>query len=171
MANITAKLCSFFLLFCILCSFTQPEDISMKKEQTLSIIKPDGVGKNVIGKVIDRFETAGLQIVAAKMIQLSKKDAEKFYEIHKERPFYKDLVNFMTSGPVLVMVLEGPNAVKKNREVMGETDPKKAAAGTIRKDFATTIDENVVHGSDSVENAKIEIGFFFAGRDIVERIR
>ncbi|MBQ2430528.1 MAG: nucleoside-diphosphate kinase [Campylobacter sp.] len=135
-------------------------------EQTLSIIKPDAVKKGVIGKIISRFETNGLRIAAAKKMQLSRYDAGKFYEIHKERPFYNDLIDFMTSGPVVVMVLEGENAVAKNRELMGATDPKKAEKGTIRADFAESIDANAVHGSDSLENAKIEIAFFFAKREI-----
>lgn len=135
-------------------------------QQTLSIIKPDAVKKGVIGKIIDRFESNGLRIAAAKKLQLSEADAGKFYEVHKERPFYKDLIEFMTSGPVVVMVLEGENAVAKNRELMGATDPKKAEKGTIRADFAESIDANAVHGSDSLENAKIEIAFFFANREI-----
>lgn len=135
-------------------------------EQTLSIIKPDAVKKGVIGKIISRFETNGLRIAAAKKMQLSRYDAGKFYEIHKERPFYNDLIDFMTSGPVVVMVLEGENAVAKNRELMGATDPKKAEKGTIRADFAQSIDANAVHGSDSLENAKNEIAFFFAKREI-----
>lgn len=135
-------------------------------QQTLSIIKPDAVEKGVIGKIIDRFESAGLRIAAAKKIKLSKCDASQFYAIHKERPFFNDLVDYMTSGPVVVMVLEGKNAVAKNRELMGATDPKKAAPGTIRADFAESIDANAVHGSDSEENAKNEIAFFFAGREI-----
>ncbi len=136
-------------------------------EQTLSIIKPDAVKKGVIGKIIDRFESNGLRIAAAKKVQLSEDDAKKFYEVHKERPFYKDLVEFMTSGPVVVMVLEGANAVAKNRELMGATNPKEAAAGTIRHDFAESIDANAVHGSDCLENAKNEIAFFFAKREIL----
>ncbi|MGP1449802.1 MAG: nucleoside-diphosphate kinase [Wolinella sp.] len=135
-------------------------------EQTLSIIKPDAVAKNVIGKIIDRFESNGLKIAAAKRLQLSRADAEQFYAVHKERPFFKDLVDFMVSGPVVVMVLEGENAVLKNRDLMGATDPKKAEKGTIRADFADSIDANAVHGSDSLENAKIEIAFFFSGREI-----
>ena len=130
-------------------------------EQTLSIIKPDATKKGVIGKIIDRFESNGLRIAAAKKIQLSVEDAKKFYEVHASRPFYNDLVEFMTSGPVVVMVLEGQNAVLKNRELMGATNPKEAAPGTIRADFAESIDANAVHGSDSLENAKIEIAFFF----------
>lgn len=133
----------------------------MSKERTLSIIKPDAVRKNHIGGIIHKLEKGGLAVVAAKMLHLSKTQAEEFYAIHKERPFYKDLVAFMTSGPVLVMTLEGENAVLKNREIMGATDPKKAAPGTIRNEFAQTIDENAVHGSDSLENAKQEIAFFF----------
>ncbi|QQF52760.1 nucleoside-diphosphate kinase [Campylobacter fetus subsp. venerealis] len=135
-------------------------------EQTLSIIKPDAVKKGVVGKIIDRFESNGLRIAAAKKLQLSVEDAKKFYEVHAARPFYGELVEFMTSGPVVVMVLEGNNAVIKNRELMGATNPKEAAAGTIRADFAESIDANAVHGSDSLENAKIEIAFFFAKREI-----
>jgi nucleoside-diphosphate kinase len=136
-------------------------------QQTLSIIKPDAVKKNVIGKIIDRFESNGLRIAAMKKLQLSQADAEQFYAVHSERPFFKDLVEFMISGPVVVMVLEGENAVAKNRELMGATNPKEAAAGTIRADFADSIDANAVHGSDSLENAEIEINFFFAKREIV----
>ncbi|WP_096014338.1 nucleoside-diphosphate kinase [Campylobacter lanienae] len=135
-------------------------------EQTLSIIKPDATKKGVIGKIIDRFESNGLRIAAAKKVQLSVEDAKKFYEVHASRSFYNDLVEFMTSGPVVVMVLEGQNAVLKNRELMGATNPKEAAPGTIRADFAESIDANAVHGSDSLENAKIEIAFFFASREI-----
>lgn len=135
-------------------------------QQTLSIIKPDAVKKGVIGKIIDRFESNGLRVAAAKKLQLSQEDAGKFYEIHKERPFYKDLIEFMTSGPVVVMILEGNDAVAKNRELMGATDPKKADTGTIRADFADSIDANAVHGSDSLENAAIEIAFFFSKREI-----
>ncbi|MDD5786313.1 nucleoside-diphosphate kinase [Campylobacter lanienae] len=135
-------------------------------EQTLSIIKPDATKKGVIGKIIDRFESNGLRIAAAKKVQLSVEDAKKFYEVHASRPFYNDLVEFMTSGPVVVMVLEGQNAVLKNRELMGATNPTEAAPGTIRADFAESIDANAVHGSDSLENAKIEIAFFFASREI-----
>ncbi|MFV0481707.1 MAG: nucleoside-diphosphate kinase [Campylobacteraceae bacterium] len=136
-------------------------------EQTLSIIKPDAVKKNVIGKIVDRFESNGLKIAAMKKVQLSIEDASKFYEVHKARPFFKDLVEFMTSGPVVIMVLEGSNAVSKNRELMGATNPKEAAKGTIRADFAESIDANAVHGSDSLENAAIEIAFFFAKRELV----
>ncbi len=133
----------------------------MNKERTLSIIKPDAVQKNVIGKILTRFEDAGLKVVAGKMMQLDKNLAGQFYAVHKERPFFNDLVSFMISGPVFVSVLEGPNAVLKNRELMGATDPKKAEAGTIRADFADSIDANAVHGSDSAENAQIEVSFFF----------
>jgi len=133
-------------------------------ERTISIIKPDAVAKNVIGQIYSRFETAGLQIIAARMIHLSQAQAEGFYAVHKERPFFKDLVSFMTSGPVMVQVLEGENAVAKNRELMGATNPKNADKGTIRADFADSIDENAVHGSDSLENAAIEIAYFF-GKD------
>jgi len=135
-------------------------------EQTLSIIKPDAVAKNVVGQILARFETAGLRIAGTKKIQLSRADAEAFYAVHSERPFFKDLVEFMISGPVVVTVLEGENAMAKNRELMGATNPKEADAGTIRADFAESIDANAVHGSDSVENAKIEINFFFAQREI-----
>ena len=143
----------------------------MAIERTISIIKPDAVAKNVIGEIYSRFEKAGLKIIAAKMKHLSKADAEGFYAVHKERPFFNDLVSFMTSGPVMIQVLEGENAVAKNREVMGATNPKEAAAGTIRADFAETIDENAVHGSDSLENAKIEIDYFFSADEICPRTR
>ncbi len=133
----------------------------MAIERTLSIIKPDGIEKGIIGRVISRFETAGLKPVAVKMKLLSRTEAEGFYAVHKARPFFGDLVKFMTSGPVLLMVLEGEGAVAKNREIMGATDPKKAAEGTIRKDFATDIEKNTVHGSDSAENAKVEVSYFF----------
>ena len=133
----------------------------MAIERTLSIIKPDGVEKGIIGRVISRFESQGLKPVAAKMKRLSRAEAEGFYAVHKARPFFNDLVAFMTSGPVVLMVLEGENAVAKNRDVMGATDPKKAAEGTLRKDFATDIEKNTVHGSDSPENAKIEVSYFF----------
>lgn len=135
-------------------------------EQTLSIIKPDAVAKGVIGKIIDRFESNGLRVAGMKKLQLSKEDAAAFYDVHKERPFFGELVEFMTSGPVVVSVLEGENAVAKNRELMGATDPKEAAAGTIRADFAQSIDANAVHGSDSLENAANEIAFFFAKREL-----
>ncbi|OUT18274.1 nucleoside-diphosphate kinase [Campylobacter concisus] len=135
-------------------------------QRTLSIIKPDAVKKNVVGKIIDRFESNGLRIAAAKKIQLSKCDAKAFYAVHKDRPFFNDLVEFMISGPVVVIVLEGENAVAKNRELMGATNPKEATPGTIRADFADSIDANAVHGSDSLENAVNEINFFFASREI-----
>ena len=141
----------------------------MAIEKTISIIKPDAVAKNVIGEIYSRFEKNGLKVVAAKMKQLSKEDAEGFYAVHKERPFFNDLVSFMTSGPVMIQVLEGENAVLKNREVMGATNPKEAAAGTIRADFAESIDANAVHGSDSLENAAIEIAYFFKPEDVVSR--
>ncbi len=139
----------------------------MASERTLSIIKPDGVEKGVVGRVISRFETNGLKPIAMRMKLLSRTEAEGFYAVHKARPFFGDLVKFMTSGPVLLMVLEGEGAVAKNREIMGATDPKKAADGTIRKDFATDIEKNTVHGSDSVENARVEVGYFFPEIDIV----
>ena len=141
----------------------------MAIERTLSIIKPDAVAKNVIGKIVSRFEAAGLKIVAAKLVQLSRNEAEQFYAVHKERPFFKDLVEFMVSGPVFVQVLEGEDAIAKNRDLMGATDPKKAAAGTIRADFADSIDANAVHGSDGPETAKVEVGFFFAGLNVYAR--
>lgn len=143
----------------------------MALERTISIIKPDAVAKNLIGKIYARFEDAGLKVVAAKMRHLSVKEAEGFYAVHKERPFFNDLVAFMTSGPVMIQVLEGEGAVLKNRELMGATDPKKADAGTIRADFADSIDENAVHGSDSVENAAIEIAYFFATNELCPRTR
>ncbi len=138
----------------------------MAVERTLSIIKPDGVEKGIVGRVISRFETNGLKPVAIRLAQLSKQEAEGFYAVHKARPFFADLVKFMTSGPVVLMVLEGEAAVAKNREIMGATDPKKAAEGTIRKDFATDIEKNTVHGSDSPENAKIEVSYFFREIDL-----
>ncbi len=143
----------------------------MALEQTLSIIKPDGVEKNIIGQVYSRFEQAGLQIVAAKMMQLSQQQAEQFYEVHKSRPFFNDLVKFMISGPVMVQVLQGENAIAKNREVMGATNPKEAAKGTIRADFADSIDENVVHGSDAADTATREIQFFFEPAELCKRKR
>ena len=136
-------------------------------ERTLSIIKPDAVKKSVIGKIVDRFESNGLRVAGMKKVQLSKADAEAFYAVHSERPFFGELVAFMISGPVVIMALEGDNAVAKNRDLMGATNPKEAAAGTIRADFADSIDANAVHGSDSHENAKIEIDFFFAQREIL----
>ena len=141
----------------------------MAAERTLSIIKPDAVANNVIGEIYTRFEKAGLRIVAARMKQLSRADAEGFYAVHKERPFFKDLVDFMISGPVMIQVLEGANAVQKNRDLMGATDPKKADKGTIRADFAQSIDANAVHGSDSAENAAVEIAYFFPTLDICSR--
>ncbi len=143
----------------------------MALERTFSIIKPDGVQKNLIGEVIRRFESAGLKIVAARMVQLTQAQAEGFYAVHRERPFFKDLVKYMISGPVVVQVLEGENAVAKNRELMGATDPKKADKGTIRADLASSIEENVVHGSDSAENARNEIAYFFATSDVLARTR
>ncbi|RCS59853.1 nucleoside-diphosphate kinase [Parvibium lacunae] len=141
----------------------------MAIERTLSIIKPDAVAKNVIGQIYSRFEGAGLKIVAAKLAQLSRAEAEGFYAVHRERPFFKDLVDFMVSGPVMIQVLEGENAIQQNRDLMGATDPKKAAPGTIRADFAESIDANAVHGSDSAENAKIEIAYFFAESTVHSR--
>ena len=141
----------------------------MAVERTLSIVKPDGVRKNVIGDVYHRFEKAGLRIVAARMMHLTQAQAEAFYGIHRERPFFKDLVAFMTSGPVMVQVLEGESAVLKNRDIMGATDPKKADKGTIRADLADSIDANTVHGSDSLENAAREIAFFFSETEICPR--
>ena len=141
----------------------------MAIERTLSIIKPDAVAKNVIGQIYARFEAAGLKIVAAKLAHLSRSEAEAFYGVHKERPFFKDLVDFMISGPVMIQALEGEDAVLKHRDLMGATDPKKAAAGTIRADFAESIDANAVHGSDAVETAQTEISFFFPGMNIYAR--
>ncbi len=141
----------------------------MAAEQTLSIIKPDAVKKNVIGQILARFEKAGLRIVAARMMHLSRAEAEGFYAVHRGRPFFNDLVEFMVSGPVLVQVLEGDNAIAKNRELMGATDPKKAAKGTIRADFAESIDANAVHGSDAAETARKEIAYFFALSEILSR--
>ena len=141
----------------------------MAIERTLSIIKPDAVAKNVVGQILSRFEGAGLKIIAARMIQLSQADAEAFYAVHKARPFFKDLVSFMISGPVMVQVLEGEGAILKNRDLMGATDPKKAEKGTIRADFADSIDANAVHGSDAPETAANEIAFFFPGMQIHSR--
>ncbi len=141
----------------------------MAVERTLSIIKPDAVAKNVIGKIYQRFEDAGLKVIAAKMAHLSEQEAGQFYAVHKERPFFKDLVSFMTSGPVMIQVLEGEGAIAKNRELMGATDPKKAAAGTIRADFAESIDANAVHGSDAAETAAVEVAFFFPGMNVYSR--
>ncbi|MDM0013623.1 nucleoside-diphosphate kinase [Variovorax sp. J22P168] len=141
----------------------------MAIERTLSIIKPDAVAKNVIGKIVSRFEAAGLKVVAAKLVHLSRNEAEQFYAVHKARPFFNDLVEFMISGPVFVQALEGENAIAKNRDLMGATDPKKAAAGTIRADFADSIDANAVHGSDAPETAANEVAFFFAGLNVYAR--
>lgn len=141
----------------------------MTVERTLSIIKPDAVAKNVIGQIYSRFEGAGLKVIAARMMHLSRAEAEQFYGVHRERGFFKDLVDFMVSGPVMVQVLEGPNAIAKNRELMGATDPKKAEKGTIRADFADSIDANAVHGSDAAETAAVEIAFFFPALNIHSR--
>ncbi len=141
----------------------------MAIERTLSIIKPDAVAKNVIGQIYARFEGAGLQVIAARMAHLSRGEAQAFYAVHKERPFFKDLVDFMISGPVMIQVLEGPNAIITNRDLMGATDPKKANPGTIRADFAASIDANAVHGSDAPETAAVEIAFFFPGMQIYAR--
>jgi nucleoside-diphosphate kinase len=143
----------------------------MSVEQTLSIIKPDGVQKNLIGEIYRRFEKAGLRIVAARMMHLTREQAEGFYAVHKERPFYNDLVSYMTSGPVVVQVLEGESAIDKNREIMGATNPDDAAPGTIRKDFAESIEENVVHGSDGPDTAAQEIAFFFGDGGVCPRTR
>lgn len=143
----------------------------MAIERTFSIIKPDAVAKNVVGEIYSRFEKAGLKIIAAKMLHLSKEQAEGFYAVHKERPFFKDLVEFMTSGPVMVQVLEGENAITQNRAIMGATNPKDAEPGTIRADFADSIDENAVHGSDGPDTAKTEIAFFFTEQEICPRTR
>ena len=141
----------------------------MALERTLSIVKPDGVSRNLIGEVYRRFEQAGLRVIAARMIQLSQREAEGFYAVHRERPFFRDLVRYMTSGPIVVQVLEGDGAIAKNREIMGATDPKNAAKGTIRADLATSIEQNVVHGSDSAENAAQEITYFFATTQLFPR--
>jgi len=143
----------------------------MAIERTISIIKPDAVAKNVIGEIYSRFEKGGLKIVAARMMHLSRSEAEGFYAVHRERPFFKDLVDFMTSGPIMVQVLEGENAIQKNREIMGATNPAEAAPGTIRADFASTIDENAVHGSDAPETAAIEIAYFFSTTQVCARTR
>jgi len=143
----------------------------MPVERTLSIIKPDAVGKNVIGEIYSRFEKTGLRIIAAKMLHLSREQAQDFYAVHRERPFYGDLVEFMTSGPVFVQVLEGEDAIAKNREVMGATNPQEAATGTIRASFAETVDENAVHGSDGPDTARTEIAFFFLPEEICPRTR
>ena len=141
----------------------------MALERTLSIIKPDAVAKNVIGQIYARFEGAGLRIVAARMMHLSRPEAEQFYAVHKQRPFFNDLVNFMVSGPVVIQVLEGEDAIAKNRQLMGATDPKKAEKGSIRADFAESIDANAVHGSDGPETAAVEVAFFFPGMQIYSR--
>jgi len=143
----------------------------MALERTLSIVKPDGVSRNLIGDVYHRFERAGLCIIAARMLHLTQRQAEGFYEVHRERPFFRDLCAYMTSGPVMVQVLEGESAVMRHREIMGATDPKKAAPGTVRADLATSIEENVVHGSDSAENAAREIAYFFAETSLCPRTR
>lgn len=143
----------------------------MSVERTLSIIKPDGVEKNLIGEIYSRFEKAGLQIIAARMLHLSQEQAEGFYAVHKERPFFKDLVNYMRSGPVIVQVLEGEDAINRHREIMGATNPDDADPGTIRKDFAASIEENVVHGSDGPDTAAVEIDFFFANDGVCPRTR
>jgi len=141
----------------------------MAVERTLSIIKPDAVAKNVIGQIYSRFENAGLKVIAARMTRLSRDQAEAFYSVHRERPFFKDLVDFMVSGPVMVQVLEGEGAIQKNRDLMGATDPRKAAPGTIRADFADSIDANAVHGSDGPDTARQEVSFFFAGLNVYNR--
>ena len=141
----------------------------MALERTLSIIKPDAVKKNVIGRILARFEEAGLRVIAARMMHLSRAQAEGFYAVHRERPFFKDLTRYMSSGPILVQVLEGENAVAKNRELMGATDPKKAAPGTIRADFADSIDANAVHGSDALETARTEVAYFFPACEVFSR--
>ncbi len=141
----------------------------MAVERTLSIIKPDAVAKNVVGQIYSRFESNGLKVIAARMMSLSGAEAEGFYAVHRERPFFKDLVQFMVSGPVMVQVLEGENAIAKNRELMGATDPKKAAAGTIRADFADSIDANAVHGSDAPATARMEVAYFFPASEVFSR--
>ena len=149
--------------------FAIAESVWMALERTLSIIKPDAVKKNAIGRIVARFEAVGLRIVAARMMHLSRAQAEGFYAVHRQRPFFRDLVEFMTSGPVLVQVLEGENAIARNRELMGATDPKKAAQGTLRADFADSIDANAVHGSDSNETARVEVAYFFAACEMFSR--
>jgi len=151
--------------------FINTRNILMAVERTLSIIKPDAVAKNVIGGIYSRFEAAGLRIVAARMEHMTREEAEGFYAVHSARPFFKDLVGFMISGPVIIQVLEGEDAVAKHRDIMGATDPKKAAPGTIRADFADSIDENAVHGSDSLENATREISYFFRITELAPRTR
>jgi nucleoside-diphosphate kinase len=157
------------MLYSLIIQQKGTEDPGMAVERTFSIIKPDAVAKNVIGQILARFEAAGLKIVAARMLHLSRAQAEGFYAVHRERPFFKDLVEFMISGPVLLQVLQGENAIAKNRELMGATDPKKAAKGTIRADFAQSIDANAVHGSDGPETARTEIAFFFPGCEVFPR--
>jgi nucleoside-diphosphate kinase len=160
-------LCAFLFFFTSIFTHAAPkEEGSMEIQQTLSIIKPDAVAANHIGAIIQRFEDAHLRVVAAKMTMLTKKQAEEFYSVHRARPFFKDLVTFMTSGPIFVQVLSGKDAVAANRTLMGATDPKKASPGTIRADFATDVEKNAVHGSDSLENAKKEIAFFFKPSEI-----
>jgi nucleoside-diphosphate kinase len=158
-----------FVRFLVVFCFQSFKVIFMAIERTLSIIKPDAVAKNVIGQIYARFEAAGLKVIAAKMVHLSRPEAEAFYGVHKERPFFKDLVDFMVSGPVMIQALEGDSAIAKNRDLMGATDPKKADAGTIRADFADSIDANAVHGSDAPETAAVEIAFFFAGMTVYTR--
>jgi nucleoside-diphosphate kinase len=150
---------------------SEAAEVIMPIERTLSIVKPDGVGRNLIGEVYRRFEQAGLRVVAARMMHLSQGEAEGFYGVHRERPFFKDLVKFMSSGPVMVQVLEGEGAIAKNRDVMGATDPKKADKGTIRADLATSIDENIVHGSDAPQTAAREISYFFREIEVCPRTR
>jgi nucleoside-diphosphate kinase len=158
------RLCAYYVVF-------SQEPYKMAVERTFSIVKPDAVAKNHIGDIYSRFEKGGLRIIASKMLHLSKEQAEGFYAVHKERPFFNDLVQFMTSGPVMVQVLEGENAIARNRELMGATNPQQAAAGTIRADFAQTVDENAVHGSDGPDTAKQEIAFFFTEDEICARTR
>jgi nucleoside-diphosphate kinase len=157
---------AFLSIFAIPCPFGEKQ---MAVERTLSIIKPDAVAKNVIGKIYSRFESNGLKVIAARMAHLSRTEAEGFYAVHKGRPFFNDLVEFMTSGPVMIQALEGENAIAKNRELMGATDPKKADPGTIRADFASSIDANAVHGSDAPETAAVEIAYFFPASQIYSR--
>jgi nucleoside-diphosphate kinase len=178
-SNAIIGLLAFFAEFSIIAAFLratsfcfffiQQRSFHMAVERTISIIKPDAVKKNVIGQIYSRFEGAGLKVVAARMLHMSTKNAQDFYAVHSARPFFKDLVEFMTSGPIMVQVLEGENAIAKNRDLMGATDPKKAAPGTIRADFADSIDANAVHGSDGPETAAQEIGFFFPGMNVVSR--
>lgn len=171
MKGIAAILFSVLMVSVGLLCGEEKGETSVAVERTLSIIKPDAVAKNHIGEIITRFEKNGLRVVAARMTHLTQSEAESFYEIHRGRPFFNDLVAFMTSGPVLIMTLEGENAVAKNRDVMGATNPKDAAPGTIRADFAKTIDENAVHGSDALDTAKREVAFFFADVELCPRTR